>query len=286
MCKHILFSNFNKSTDLETLAVFSDMTHENDGYGAIIRTKSGKIKTLKSLNQGSFYLKLSSAISANDVESLVVHHRTSTNGDGIEYAHPFDFLGHYMTHNGVVSVPGKHDTRTTNDSEALLHHLVKTGYDTESIRGYFSCFILTSELTRVLVDDTAPIYSDGRVYCSHKLGKNFSRIALSNLTLDRNGNTRTQPIVVTKTDYGREKVGLSLGGGYTDTIPDDFYSPDNLYALDRVEDFFYYSSDEALDELAECSDSVGFYDRLFDHCERMGLKLTHNDAEHIRAFLS
>ena len=209
MCKHILFNNYNSETDDAILHDFAEKTYDKDGFGAIIRDKTGKIFTLKSLSLSEFYFKLASTLSKLDVDTLVVHHRTSTNKDGLEYAHPFEFRGSYLTHNGVIDVPGVHETRTENDSEALLHHLIKTDFDTESIQGYFSCFIVTKDETTILVDNRAPIYTDGRVYSSHNLG-NWNRVELQKITISKSG-TLSVPIKVTESTYGQDKASLSLG---------------------------------------------------------------------------
>lgn len=223
MCKHILITQFS-TQDLDIIREFAERTNENDGYGAIIRTDS-TIETLKSLSLSTFYIELTKRALKGDIIDLVVHHRTSTNEPGIDAAHPFEFEGHYLTHNGVVSVPGEHNTKTTNDSEALLHHLVKTNYDTKSIQGYFSCFILTDQTTTILVDDTAPMYTDGRVYCSHNLN-NYSKLTLTMRTLAPLSNhiLEETPIEVTKTTYGHDKATKSLGY-ILDAAPTDDDSP-------------------------------------------------------------
>ena len=239
MCKHILINNFT-SSDLAALKLFTDKTSDRDGFGAIIRTKSNDILTLKSLNQSDFYLKLGMELVANDVKDLVVHHRTSTNGQGLDYAHPFEFRGNYLTHNGVVSVPDKHETKTTNDSEVLLHHLIKTNYQTETVSGYFSCFILNTTETIVLVDDKAPIYSDGRIYSSHKLGEGFQSVRLKKIVIGLDGSTLTTDIKVVESDYGRDKAHLSLGSSnrWSITSYEDSYYPDRSYYYDSQVDVF------------------------------------------------
>lgn len=214
MCKHILFNNFNSNTDFEIIKEFARRSqNESCGYGYVIRTTNGDIEWTKNLSVESFYFDLGQRLALGDVATLVVHHRTSTNKAGVEYAHPFEFKGHYLTHNGVVSVPGKHNTKTTNDSEALLHHLIKTNWDTETISGYFSCFVLTNDKTIVLVDDIAPIFTDGRVYSSHKLGDDWYSIQLTRLTLDVSGELiDVRDIKTTKSTYGYDQMGRSLGG--------------------------------------------------------------------------
>lgn len=242
MCKHILFNDFNPS-DAEALKTFAALTHDRDGFGYIVRTKKGEIETGKSLDLASFYFDLSVRISKNDIQTLVVHHRTSTNGDGIEYAHPFLFSGNYLTHNGVVNVPGVHETQTKNDSEALLHHLIKSGYDTESIQGYFSCFILNESETVVLVDNTAPVYvsEDGRIYSSHRLGEGFTPVSLEKRTLcPRTGLViNREKIKVTVTSYGSNLSHLSLGS----VIPDNsYYSPSQFEAPESDAVAYFYDA--------------------------------------------
>jgi len=285
MCKHILFNNFTPD-DLSTLQTFASMTHDRDGFGAILRTRSGEIETLKALDLATFYIEFTRLVLSNGYSTVVVHHRTSTNFDGIEYAHPFEFQGHHLTHNGVVNVPGTHETKTKNDSEALLHHLIKTGYETESIQGYFSSFVLTGTDTTVLVDDTAPMFTDGRVYSSHDLGDGFSRINLTRLTLDLTGEiTSTVPVKVTKTDYGLDRKHLSLGysrtnddgyAGYSD-IPDG--SPwgsgatEFLDIVNEHEEYDLYSTrnDQALEALID------------DLARSMGIGLTEGDMSELIA---
>lgn len=241
MCKHILIKDFQPS-DLETLSQFIEKTFDNDGFGAIIRDKTNSIHTLKSLSQGDFYLKLGQALATLQVSDLVVHHRTSTNGQGINYAHPFEYQGNYLTHNGVVSVPDKHETLTTNDSEALLHHLIKTDFQTETIQGYFSCFILNKAGTIVLVDDKAPIYSNDRIFSSHKLGDDFLQVSLKKIVIPLQGEKVESTISVLKSEYGRDKAHLSIGKSYS--FQDYDYS-DRYYSSDyfsQVDVFLKYIS--------------------------------------------
>jgi hypothetical protein len=246
MCKHILINDFSFD-DIKAIKQFISLTHDNDGYGAIIRKKSGEIDTLKGLNPSIFYLELMEILYSHydprikTIDSVVIHHRTSTNGQGLAYAHPFYFQGYHLTHNGVVNVPGKHDTKTTNDSEALLHHLLKTDFDTENIDGYFSVFMVSKAETIVIVDDTAPLYSDGRIFCSHNLGKDFQKIALRKIVIGKSDN----PIKVKKSDYGKGFYSLSIGGNYSgldsDYISDPFYWNDNPVNFSRhseeIDDF-------------------------------------------------
>lgn len=235
MCKHILFNNFNIAIDLPLLADFAARSeYENDGFGYILRTDKGGIEWMKSICLAEFYLQLGQRLSAGDVKTLVVHHRTSTNKQGVDYAHPFEFNGHYLTHNGVVQVPGKHNTETSNDSEALLHHLIKTQWDTETISGYFSCFVLTHNTTTVLVDDIAPIYSNGRVFSSHKLSDDMQSIMLEKIVFDVNGlEISREYIKTTKTNYGLDKRSLSLGSGSGKSSPGAWDYESNWLDLDN-----------------------------------------------------
>lgn len=234
MCKHLLIRSFTQA-DTSVIEAFTRRTHDNDGYGAIIRHHDGTLSTLKSLDLAAFYLSIGKLVESGTISELVLHHRTSTNGDGLAYAHPFEFSGHLLTHNGVVQVPGKHETKTRNDSEALLHHLIKTGFNTLSINGYFSCFILSSSETVVLVDDKAPIYSDGRVFCSHDLGA-MPRIVNRKITFDVSSGERVEEsIQVSASQYGAEKRHLSLGAEYQ-TIEPEAESGDPYALLDMLPD--------------------------------------------------
>lgn len=221
------------------LEQFAAMTHDRDGFGAIIRRKNGRIEAIKSLFEAGFYMELGRVmIDAADIETLVVHHRTSTNGQGIDYAHPFQFLGYWLTHNGVVQVPGKHDTATTNDSEALLHHLVKNSFDVSEISGYLSCFVLSETETHVLVDETAPLFTDGRVFSSHDMGEGFSRISGRHLCLGIVGQVLSDvEIAVKDSRYGWQWAGDSIGYEIPDSeysgarLADDYLSQSDLYPV-------------------------------------------------------
>lgn len=237
MCKHILIANFSV-TDTTYIEQFTEKTYDRDGFGAIIRLKNNKLLGVKSLNQSAFYMRLGGLIANNNIKDIVIHHRTSTNKQGLDYAHPFEFKGTYLTHNGVVSVPGNHDTKTENDSEALLHHLIKSNFETKNIDGYFSCFLLDNTSSTILVDNTAPMFTDGRVYCSHKLNDSFTDLTLVKRVLDLNGNIVSDvPIQVIESIYGRDKAYLSLGNTYN-----------NFFYKNNVDVFFEYLSynDETL----------------------------------------
>lgn len=245
MCKHILITSY-KYSDSQYIERFLELSQrETDGYGFIIRDVSGKLTTYKDLGAAQFYLKVGQWLNSGYVKDIVIHHRTSTNEPGLDYAHPFEFQGNYLTHNGVVSVPGTHMTKTKNDSEALLHHLIKTGYDTKSISGYFSCFILNKQETIVLVDGIAPMYTNGRVFSSHDLShakSSFRRIEKVKMTYD--GKWQSEPIEVTESSYGWNQSYLSLGGYDYDVEKCD-------YGL--IESFYDTLQDDDMEALFRCN---------------------------------
>lgn len=286
MCKHILFNQFDSEKDIDTLKEFAERTHENDGYGAVVRLKNGDIYTYKSLNQGEFYISMLEYIMKTpEIDTLVVHHRTSTNGDGIEYSHPFDFKGYFLTHNGVVQVPKKYKTKTTNDSEQLLHHLVTTNYDTKKVSGYFSVFLVSATKTQVLVDGIAPIYTDGRVYCSHDLSsKNtkFIKLEKSHAVIAI-GVTNITPIEVSESDYGRDKKHLSLGvNSLTRSRDIDFdsdFGPSGDYFdtdkdFDSLELFFSSITDHEDRELMDITSISELEDAIWYKSAELGLYLS------------
>lgn len=274
MCKHILINQFTLN-DLDVLKQFASMSkNERDGYGSIMRTKAGTIETIKSLDSTSFYIDLVQRLQKGDIETLVVHHRTSTNSLGLDYAHPFNFERWYMTHNGVVCVPGLHETKTTNDSEALLHHLIKTDYNTFDIQGYFSCFLLSSTETIVLVDDIAPIYTDGRIYSSHKLTNDQERIALALISLSRRGDIEYQTAIqTTSNSYGMDKAWQSIG--YTSHYDEPIASYDNII------DFFDYTTDWELFEIKTEHNERKRIKLIADLGKSLGIKLKSNEIKDI-----
>ena len=262
MCKHILFNDFNVDTDLETLMVFNSMTYDDDGFGAIIRTKDNDIETIKGLSLGVFYIELMKRVmSKPDIATLVVHHRTSTNKVDFDHTHPFSYKDHYMTHNGVISIPIAYATKTSNDSEQLLHHLIDTNYETRLVNGYYSCFILNKKETIVVVDGIAPIYTDGRVYSSHKLSDSFVRIECKKLVL----NPTTGQVVsdtdieVSDTPYGKELVSVTIGNGVSGEHDDYDKYFDRLYddyprsVSKNVLDFYDTIDDDELFTLQKLS---------------------------------
>lgn len=273
MCKHILIRDFS-TKDIELVSEFTSRTHDRDGFGAIIRDQDGGIHTLKSLDIGAFYLDVGRWIQSGHVKDLVLHHRTSTNGAGLDYAHPFEFRGNYLTHNGVVSVPGSHDTKTQNDSEALLHHLIKTDFDTAGISGYFSCFIFNAQSTTVLVDDSAPIYSDGRVFSSHRLVDSWLKIEKKRLVFDLSGNLTSFDIALTKSDYGYDKAHLSLGWDDNSSIFD---------ASDVVDDFLRHITAQEEMYLSDSRSRREFKKRLKRVAADQGLILATFDVSVLAA---
>lgn len=226
--------DLDPKNDLEIIKNFTSRTYDNDGFGAIFRLKTGQIETLKSLDIASFYIDITQKIASGTIRDLVLHHRTSTNGTGIEYAHPFTHRDHYLTHNGVVNVPGDYKTNTTNDSEKLLHHLLGTNYNTEEIQGYFSCFIFNQDETIILVDATAPMFFLDRIYCSHNLNDKMEPIALKKIVI--NDATKEKHIVnikVTKSEYGASLRHLSLSSNY------DYLDKDYDHASWNTNDYQY-----------------------------------------------
>lgn len=288
MCKHILFNQFNPKTDIKTLEDFADKTHDRDGFGAVLRLPGGEIITLKSLSLAGFYRELGEILATSTPETLVVHHRTSTNKGGLDYAHPFEFQGVFLTHNGVVSVPGNHETKTENDSEALLHHLIKTGFDTVSIKGYFSVFMVSAYSTRIIVDETAPIFTDNRVFSSHKMGETWKKIT-KKMILIENGKTKTSKIELGVSDYGFEKRGLSLGETYSE-IPGGFYLPEVSELSRDAEDFLYfldYDPDQNTDPIWETRSNFGekreveLRNKILEKAHFFGLKLSKKTVQEL-----
>lgn len=283
MCKHILFNNFDYETDIPTLREFAQLSYERDGYGAIARNTQGDIWTFKDLTEGSFYSDITEfLLKTPNIDTLVVHHRTSTNKKGIEYAHPFDYKGFYLTHNGVINTPYKYNTKTQNDSEELLHHLIDTNYDTKDISGYYSTFIVSEDKTQLIVDFTAPIYSDGRVYSSHNLGskqKPWKSVQGKHLVFEKGVIVSEREIEIKKSLYGQDKAHLSLGWGkpykspyiYDATVPkttkkynDGFNTPKEFFDnLSKHEDF----------ELSKITDPYKLEDAVWDKSLEMGLWL-------------
>ena len=276
MCKHLLITKFNLETDMSLIFDFADRTHDRDGFGAIMRTIDNSIHTLKSLSLSQFYAEIGYIVATMPISEIVVHHRTSTNGAGIAYAHPFEYKGNYLTHNGVVTVPDKHDTLTTNDSEALLHHLIKTDYNTETISGYFSCFILNDKTTTVLVDDTAPIYSDNRVFCSHPLS-GLTKISLERITFRSGEIVARSTIKVTKSSYGYDKASLSLGWVWEDTPKTD----QGYIVSDSVDDFFDFLSPQDEFEIQCATTEIAKIEIIQNLADYFGIKLTTEETAEI-----
>ncbi len=316
MCKHILFNDFNGDNDLQTLFRFVDKTYDKDGFGAIIRDTDNRIHTFKSLDQTHFYMKLGYYVTQFDIKTLVVHHRTSTNQKGLEYAHPFEFQGNYLTHNGVVTVPGNHDTLTTNDSEELLHHLIKTGFDTLAVQGYYSCFILNDKETIVLADDSAPMWTNGRTFSSHKLGKKWKQVYKKRIHIPLDGSERTTfDVEVAPSSYGSEHRSASIGSGYggsewfkdwqhdyrarghhwedetgriafkpTHNPPGDDDYKACQYGSDPITEFFdviHYKEEE---QLAECGSYANMLELIKDIGWNSGIDLTKDMVEEIASY--
>ena len=287
MCKHILINDF-KPTDLDTLTQFADMTSDNQGYGAILRYANGDISTMKSMTWTGFYIGLTRELVTKPPQTVVVHHRTSTNGKGLDYAHPFEYQGNYLTHNGVVDVPGKHDTKTTNDSEALLHHLVKSNWDTASVRGYYSCFVVTQDQTTVLVDNMAPIYTDGRVYSSHKLDDSYYAIECQRLTLDRQGSLIGQvDIEVNSEGYGHNLAYLSLGASHSawnESDPSESWTDKDL--SDTALEFLDSVTPGGYDYLMNSVNENELELKIEDMATNLGLKLSLTDCYELVEYIS
>lgn len=266
MCKHILITNFEPEKDMGLIFDFADRTHDRDGFGYIARLTDGTITTFKSLSVAEFYSELGYAVGNHSIKDIVIHHRTSTNGQGVNYAHPFEYQGHYLTHNGVVNVPDKHDTLTTNDSEALLHHLVKNGYDTSMVSGYFSVFLVTTDSIKVIVDDTAPMFTDGRVWSSHKLSEHWTKKEMVMVDI----NTMAEkPITKVNSDYGLDKAGLSLGR-YDWNYDFDYKIQDNL------DDFMRFLSVNDETDLVSLNEHEKYF-FIKEKAEYLGIKLDNRD---------
>lgn len=273
MCKHILIRDFT-SDDINLVYQFIERTHENDGYGAIIRLNNGQLLTYKTLDIAAFYLTIGRWIGSNGVAELVVHHRTSTNHNGLEYAHPFEHQGHAMTHNGVVSMPGNYPTLTQNDSEMLLHHLLATNYRTSDVSGYFSCFVLNESETIVLVDSIAPIYTNGRVYCSHKLNDDMIKIELTRITYDvRSGTMSQAAIETTKSDYGNAWRGASLGDAWKERT------------MSTAESFLDLLSGDDIEYLSTIVSERELYREIEYYADSLGVELNDHDFNKIAGFL-
>ncbi len=73
-----------------------------------------------------------------NVNSLIVHGRTSTNVKTLFNVHPFQHKGFYLAHNGVVSFTGKDTEKplASCDSEQFLHWLVDSGNWKDSTQAF------------------------------------------------------------------------------------------------------------------------------------------------------
>jgi hypothetical protein len=185
-----------------------------------------------------------------------------------------------------VRVPGEHATKTTNDSEALLHHFIKTGYETETVEGYFSTFTLNANETIVTVDDCAPMYTDGRVYSSHKLGDEFKSVSLERLTLDPFTGlvVDRKNIKVVKTSYGMDKSALSLGyaSNYSTLFTDD--GP-IVNITPNVEDFFDSLNYSEEDELYRMEDKTQLRAKILEISSMLQIDLSETEIDSVMSFL-
>ena len=96
--------------------------------------------------------------------SLVIHSRTSTNAYGAEAAHPFniDNAGNFFAHNGVVSVPKKHDfpVKTNNDSEYLGYLYHRGGQEAlKNVQGYFAFMTYENNGFTIVRDNQATLFA-------------------------------------------------------------------------------------------------------------------------------
>ena len=181
MCKIITF-NIKKPVD-NTFKTKIDRAielvteSEKSGYGVTL-VYSNSIQFYKTKNIKQKFLTKNHALCKNHCEStivepikynelktVIVHGRTSTNEISIEATHPIIHNENYFSHNGVISSKDKFtDLKTRNDSELLLRSFLKHSTDLEkfnsAITGYAAFFNAS------LVNNSAKIsfYKDSTAY--------------------------------------------------------------------------------------------------------------------------
>jgi hypothetical protein len=165
-----------------------------------------------------------------------------------------------------VDIPFDYPVHTRNDSEALLHHILATK-QTSDVSGYFSVFLISRDTTQVIVDDTAPIYTDGRVYSSLKLGDSFQKIASEWRHLDSIGNAfSVSPVEKTSRLYGRELSHLSLGTSYpVSDYTDHGYSRDwygGGFTKYEPRSIREWSNDDTTDPVTSFIDTLSLNERF------------------------
>lgn len=157
MC--ILFTVLNTTKiiheDLETLVNIAARNigeSERDGLGLVAKREDGSEFILKTTVYGQDFLQskhvpfLKGGVIRNDVTfenitSLVLHGRTSTNVMGVQAAHPIEKHDIMLCHNGVVEYSGpEYNSLTGNDTEHLVEslHLEGIAGVTKYTSGYYA----------------------------------------------------------------------------------------------------------------------------------------------------
>lgn len=141
MCK--LFIAVGKLTRAQTLLALAEsndlfLKSEKDGFGFFAVSRNGKVARGRYLRPTSYCAFGAKPLPTflggpqseeghlGEVETLVIHGRTSTNAVNLDNVHPFLHKGHDLAHNGVLHYTGEASaaSRATCDSEQFLHWLV------------------------------------------------------------------------------------------------------------------------------------------------------------------
>lgn len=177
MCKIIAFTNTSKIKDVSDFS--KDMAYflhdQRDGFGYAALGMDDKVfgaKTLEPFRYSKRNMKKYPKFVKNHVELFgdkgdgkakcaMFHGRISTNKISLLNTHPMIKEGHYLIHNGVVeNIGDKYEKETQNDSEDVLHYLIKGSIEgvAKGVSGYYACVAISPDgKMHVFKDATAPL---------------------------------------------------------------------------------------------------------------------------------
>ena len=303
MCKLFSINNTSKLTknQLENVVktVENAMKVEKDGFGITALHNNGHIAARKYLKTyEASILKDSSPwtpvskksyqdigkIFPDDITSLILHGRTSTNSVSLINTHPIIKNDHFLSHNGVVEDSGpKYIPTTSNDTEHIVERLTTQGLSAieKYISGYYACmyFKKGSDSLHIFRDNIATLhigYSEDlesyilattqdlikQVAKALKIKINNIDEVEDNVYFELTASNDFENIQYFtpkgRSSYSDSKSHLSLGYSFNDYSGKEYYSKNDYYSMDSEDEFLWEVENNADNTWTFMNDRISY----------------------------
>lgn len=160
MCKLFIATDVSKMNkeDLNSMINIVEeffYKSERDGFSITTKSHGEPVDFYKFINKKNDIL-------IDNINSLILHGRTSTNSVSLINTHPIQVDDIFLSHNGVVQdLNLDYELKTSNDTEYLTYR-INQGINAveKNIRGYYAATFVRDSNNELVIfrDDIAPLY--------------------------------------------------------------------------------------------------------------------------------